>query len=80
MVSVLSLDKVMFMERIIMIEGMHCKSCKTLIESEVSEVDYVDSIIVSLEDANARVTIKEDRIEEIADIINELGFSAKVQT
>jgi copper chaperone CopZ len=69
----------MFMEKIIKIEGMHCKSCKSLIEGEVSEIECVDSIAVSLEDANARIILKEDCTEQIVSTINELGFSAKVQ-
>ena len=66
------------MEKIISIDGMHCKSCKSLIESEVSEMTGVDSIVVSLEEKNAKVMLKEDCVNDIVEAINGLGFSAKV--
>ena len=78
MVSVLGLAMVMLMEKIIRIDGMNCKSCKSLIEGEVSEMAGVYSIEVSLNDSNAKVMLKKDCSEQVVDTINSLGFSAKV--
>ena len=78
MVSVLGIVMVMSMEITIGIDGMNCKSCKSLIEGEVSEIDDVYSINVSLKDANAMVMLRKDCTEQIVSTINSLGFSAKV--
>ena len=63
----------------IKIEGMHCKSCKSLIEGELGELDCVESVQVSLEDKKGYVVLKENRTDLILKTIKELGFKAKVQ-
>jgi copper chaperone CopZ len=79
MVSVVGIAKVMLMERKIQIEGMRCKSCKSLIEAEVSDIKGVENIEVSLDDREAVILLKQDCIEDIIEAVNGLGFTARVQ-
>lgn len=67
------------MERTIMIDGMHCRSCKEIIADELAGMDCVVSAEVSLEEGSARVSMREDCTEAILEAIDSLGYKAKVQ-
>ncbi len=56
------------------IEGMHCKSCKMLIEGEVGDLGFVKRIEVSLENRKAVVDTEEGNEDTIIKTIEELGF------
>ena len=61
----------------IKIEGMHCKSCKSLIEGELGDLECVESVEVSLEEKKGYVVVKEECRGLIIKTIEDLGF--KVQ-
>lgn len=67
------------MEKRMAIEGMRCRSCKALIEGEVSGMDGVESISVSLEEGEAVVRLRQADIADIIEAIEKLGFTAKVR-
>ena len=63
------------------VNGMVCVSCVNNIQSNISELTGVSSIVVSLEEKMATVTF-DPRIvspQSIVDGINDLGFEASVQ-
>ena len=64
------------MKKAININGMHCKSCVKLIESELQ--DKVNSIRVE-ENGGATIDFDEKKIslQKIKDIIKELGYKAE---
>ena len=66
----------------IAVEGMVCHSCVTNIESNISKLDGVQEVKVSLEDKNARIVYYPKIIEpdKLAAEIDSLGFEAKVST
>ncbi len=66
------------MKKIFKIDGMHCKSCKSLIELELGDLDFVDSVRVSLEDEIADIDLQKDKLKTVIETINKLGFSARV--
>jgi len=66
------------MEITIGIEGMHCRSCKLLIESELNALEGVDKAEVSLEGSSAAITMSADRKDDIIRAVESLGFGAKV--
>ena len=65
------------MEKIIKIEGMHCKSCVRSIKDKVSSLKGVKSVKVNLLDNNAVVDFNPDDItlEKIQKEIENLGYS-----
>ncbi|WAQ98476.1 ATP7A-like protein [Mya arenaria] len=65
---------------VIDIEGMVCQSCVKNIESNISDKSGVLSIKVSLEENNGKVTYNPNMTsaEEIAQMIDDMGFDAKV--
>jgi Cu+-exporting ATPase len=67
------------MERRIKIEGMKCKSCKSIIEDGVSGMLGVKDIHVNIEEKNAIIELEQDRIDDILETINKLGFYAWVE-
>ena len=66
----------------IAVEGMVCHSCVNNIESNVSKLDGVQEVKVSLEDKNARIAYNPKIIDpdRLASEIDSLGFEAKVNT
>ncbi len=64
----------------IQIEGMTCGHCVHAVQSAIEELDGVSQAEVSLEDKSAVVTYDPDWIDtdEIADIIEEEGYSASL--
>lgn len=66
----------------IAVEGMVCHSCVNNIESNVSKLDGVQEVKVSLEDKNARVAYNPKLIDpdKLAAEIDSLGFEAKVSS
>lgn len=60
------------------VTGMHCKACKALIESELSDMDGVKAISVDLAGAKAQVEYDEQKIQlqSLIDKIVELGYQA----
>ncbi len=63
------------------VTGMHCKACKALIESEISELDGVTTINVDLADSKAKVEYDEQKIQlqSLIDKITELGYQAALK-
>ena len=64
----------------IAVEGMVCHSCVNNIESNISKLDGVQEVKVSLEDKNARIAYNPKIInpDKLASEIDSLGFEAKV--
>lgn len=69
-------------ETIIDIEGMVCHSCVNNIETSIKDKPGIVEIKVSLEDNNGRVKYDSTVItpEKIADMIDDMGFDAKVSS
>ncbi|MBU0532878.1 heavy-metal-associated domain-containing protein [Candidatus Micrarchaeota archaeon] len=67
------------MKKIIKITGMHCKSCKSLIEAELSDIEGIDNVTVSIEKGIAEIVMKNNCIEIVLKSIENLGFSAQVK-
>ena len=67
------------MERIeLNVEGMHCKSCETLIKEDLEEIDNIQN--VKADNSTGKVSIEYDGtlpMDRIKDVIKELGFSVK---
>jgi len=61
------------------ISGMKCRSCKLLIEDEVSGIGDVENISVSLDGNCAEVCMNKDCTDEIIDRIERLGFLPRVR-
>ncbi|XP_046854383.1 copper-transporting ATPase 1-like isoform X2 [Xenia sp. Carnegie-2017] len=64
------------------IDGMTCNSCVQNIEQNISDIDGVESIVVSLKEKEGRIVYFPDEISEIrlANEIEEMGFDACVKT
>ena len=69
----------MGMRTVIEVKGMHCKSCKALIESELSYLGCVENAMASIEESKVEVDMDPDCTEEAIRVIKELGYSAKVK-
>ena len=65
------------MKKIFNIKGMHCDSCKKLIEGELK--DKVKSISVNVQAGKANIDFDENKINEneIKKIILELGYQTQ---
>ncbi len=63
-------------KKIFTITGIHCESCKKLIESELQ--DKVKSVSVNVDSGKAAIEFEPAKIsgKEIAGIISELGYKA----
>ncbi|MEI6649844.1 MAG: sulfite exporter TauE/SafE family protein [Candidatus Moraniibacteriota bacterium] len=65
--------------------GMHCKACTMLIESELAEVEGVDSVKASLSDARVQVTgefgdREEDRIaHDLSETLKAHGYTLSTE-
>ena len=59
------------------VSGMHCPSCKALIEMDLRKQEGVNSVVVNLDAEEAWVQFDPSvmSIEKIKDIIKELGYS-----
>ena len=57
---------------------MHGKSCISLIEGEISDMECVDSIDVSLENGRATIVLNDDCISHIVKSIQKLGYPAQL--
>jgi sulfite exporter TauE/SafE/copper chaperone CopZ len=58
------------------LSGLHCQSCKTLIETEVKNLNGINNISVNYPGGNAAIEFDEDKISEpeIFKAINKLGY------
>lgn len=65
------------MKKIFKIEGMHCESCKKIIEMELE--DKVNKISVNLKENNAEIDFDEKKINDrqIAELIIKLGYKVR---
>jgi copper chaperone CopZ len=63
----------------IKVNGMHCKSCREVIEDELMAMDCVQDADVSLEHGTAKVDLENGCTEAIIEAIERLGYKAKVQ-
>ena len=66
------------MEKIIInIDGMHCSSCASKVESALKEVSNVDRVIVSIEDKKAEIEYLSNppSQKDIRRAIDKVGFS-----
>ena len=70
--------KVLDMKKIFEVEGMHCKSCKSLIEDEMLSMHTIKSCKVSLENKTMEVNMTEDCTDKVLDAVKGLCFKAKV--
>jgi copper ion binding protein len=71
-----------FVEKEIVIKGMHCSSCVKNIENTVSSLEGVKKVKVSLEDEKAWVQFDPKRISlnEIKRSINKLGYKTDLKS
>lgn len=62
------------------IQGMHCISCKRLIEEEIREVAGVEDITVDLPAGHAQVVYDEQKTsaQVVAAKITELGYPSQL--
>lgn len=63
---------------IIKINGMSCNHCTSSVKNAVTELEGINSVIVSLEDKNATVEYDESKLntDKIIEAIKELEFEA----
>ena len=68
------------MKKAITIKGLHCKSCKVLIEDVVKDIDGVSSCIVDLKTGKTIIEYKDSiDLQRIKKDIEELGkYNVKV--
>lgn len=61
------------------IEGMHCKSCETLIKDELDELEGIKAANISAEKGIATIEYDEDKVDKmkIIEIIKKEGFKVK---
>jgi sulfite exporter TauE/SafE/copper chaperone CopZ len=65
------------------VEGMHCKSCKMIIESELKEMDFIKDPKIDLEEETGYLKINTEKKDlkeakkEIKEKIKELGYRVK---
>lgn len=59
--------------------GMHCRSCETLIELTVGEMDGVESVTARAADGVTRVAFDPDAVslDDIVRAIRQLGYDAE---
>lgn len=63
---------------IIKIEGMSCSHCAKRVEENLKKIDDIKSVKVNLDKKIATITYKNNiEINELENIINELGFTFK---
>lgn len=67
------------MKQLFRITGMTCKSCKALIEGEVSAVEGVIGISVSLKDGTAEVDLRPHSVSDVMKTISDLGYVVWVE-
>ncbi|MBL8149206.1 MAG: heavy-metal-associated domain-containing protein [Blastocatellia bacterium] len=60
------------------VTGMHCTSCKNLIEEELAELSGVNSIAVDLAAGQAKINYDCEKVslEEIMEKVSDLGYEA----
>ena len=64
------------MEKEIIIEGMMCNHCVSFVKENLSKLEYVEKVEVSLEDKCAKVFSKKEIKDEILkDLIEKLGYN-----
>lgn len=67
------------MKKTLSIKGMMCDHCRAHAEKALSTLDGVTSVTVSLADAKAEVTLREDIDDEIlVKAVTDAGYEAKV--
>ena len=61
------------------VEGMHCKSCETLIKDELDELEGIKNVNVSAEKGIATIEYDESKVDEmkIIEIIKKEGYKVK---
>ena len=61
------------------VEGMNCEHCANTIEREVSRIDGVSRVLVSLRNKDAQVVFDPQKtsVEDICKVISQPGFSAR---
>ena len=66
---------------VISVDGMHCNHCKAKVENALKALKGVKKFEVSLENGSATVAYVAKKItpEEIASVITQSGFEAKVK-
>lgn len=67
------------MKTIINIEGLHCEGCVNRIEKILKAKEAIKSVKVSFETKTAEVEYENITIEEIIEMIENVGFEAKVK-
>ncbi|MBL8030264.1 MAG: copper-translocating P-type ATPase [Candidatus Doudnabacteria bacterium] len=62
------------------VQGMHCKSCETLIKEEIKELSGVSDVEVSFQDGKGIVKAAENKVssEDIQQAIQRAGYSSVV--
>lgn len=64
-------------EIILNVEGMMCTGCENRIVNAVSTIEGVESVKANHETGKVTITAEEDKIEEIKNKINDIGFTVK---
>lgn len=64
-------------QRTITVEGMHCGGCQARVKDALEDVPGVTEATVLLEQAQARITLKDDVAEAtLRDAVEDAGFEA----
>ena len=61
------------------IEGMHCKSCETIIKDELDELKGIKKVDISAEKGIATIEYDDSKVDKmkIVEIIKKEGFKVK---
>ena len=66
------------MEKTLKVRGMHCNSCKLLIEDSVSEITGVQSIVANFETGVVKVKYADEKLmPKIKQAIKKEGYNVK---
>jgi copper chaperone CopZ len=68
------------MKKIFEVDGMHCKSCKSLIEDELSSMKSIKEYKVSLENKSMEIDMSQDCTREVLEAVKGLGYKVKVKS
>lgn len=70
-----SAEKRKSMKKIMTIEGMSCGHCTARVQKALEEIEGVDSVVMSLEEKSAEVTLSEEVAEEVLKTaVTEAGY------
>ena len=58
------------------VTGMTCKHCKANVENNIKTLPYIEDVVVDLTDKSVTLTGKNIQLQEVKNLINDLGYKA----